>query len=348
MKPLVIDLPDSIRDALEGALASEPQADAHRVADIVGAILYPLKPAKADAPALENFQQRLIELQTGDGCPVVTLGNLPPTQGERLVNGLFTVMDSWRDRPFTLQPNRITRHFGFHQDAPYSPGHNKKMVRGLFCKTQGSQPQPTIFLTADEVIHAMCCEGMGLPLTSSVKKMHYLQQVEYAARHDAIVKQLSATRVKTENIENMNTELHPFLQRNPNYAPLQGAPKFFVCGPLFNHDIDVYDAKSVYEQFKNVSEKLRENARRQSSASRKANTVVIWNEAAVQHDCGGAITEDRLLYQISAQPAVHRAEEANQYHPVARMCAYPTNRIDARSVGYQMAGVGQAVGGRSA
>lgn len=307
MKPRVFDyteLPEAVRAPIERELYTlsrdmgiENADKERRATQCIATHLFSTDPALLNHPVLTPLQQALLDMQTGDGTPAVQIDHLPK-QSQLFILGLFGVLQS--DMRERVPRNRIevgnTFTLHFHQDEPYYPM-RRKLVRGLLCENPGAKPQPTIFVTADEAIHACVCAELGMFPNSDAQEIAASGKTEeYATIRERWITDLSTLMVHSCSIYNPETkqnewQTQPFLHRNPNYREGCGAPEFLVCGPDYiNQDIaySIPDA-AHYKQFTAFTETLRtlrHPASEESQASLQKHSAVLWNDALVYHDRG--------------------------------------------------------------
>lgn len=326
MKPLLLHLPDNLRDDLEDCLTQivrNPRSGGSRqpAEHVARMVLSPAKGAYGDFPF--QLANALGGLTTASGPQALMFDNLPPTQGDHFIRALMQIIhgDLRKTADGMVPPMRPSGRFdgiGFHQDAMYSPAQPTKMIRCLHCKTPGSKPDPTVFITADEVIHGMACERAGLaPETSAVPQA---SAKEYHAARDSVIAELQRVHAWTIDPydDQAPSERQAFLQRNPNYDPTNGAPEFFVCSTPYDRKL-MAEPQEPHAAFYAMSERLRSHWRAHSDASVKANTAVIWNDAGVLHDRAGAPQLDRELLSTGARPRTY----GERFDPQIRLAGAP-------------------------
>lgn len=309
MKPFVLTLPDHVRDVMDARLSAASHAtNAQKIGDV-------LFGKDTVNPEFSNqLREALLAMQTGHGALAVQLDNLPRANSEAFVSGLCALIHGDMRKPgYTLKRNGAHQGIGFHQDSPYVPDAGHKMIRMLYVKTPGARPDPTIFITADEVIEALTCHKLGLPLTSP----EAAHNAAYAATRQTIVDALMQVHVFASPIMDDHLEMQPFLQRNP-HAGAAGSAEFFICATRHN-ERHMNTNEDVMREFYAMAETLREHAQQQSTASMHPHSAVFWNDSGVLHDRAGAVQAERTLLTSCARPKTF----AERYDPTTRFAGGP-------------------------
>ena len=292
----MLHLSDALRDQLAHQLAVPSHVPAaRRIMDI----LFAADPAHCASS--RSLADALLGLQTGTGPQVVQIENLPPGHEAAFTSALFTMLQGdTRRTPIEVRPNQAHHDVGLHQDAPYSPN-SRKIIRTLVVKDPGTRPDPTIFITADEVLHAMACEQIGLTSTTLPADIPPNEARQHAEALSALVERYRSIRVHTENIYQDHGEEHAFLQQNTHYTPGSNAPQFFLCTKRHNERHLSSDSAAT-TAFYAMAEQLRDRAAKESSASMHPHSMVIWNDMGVLHDRAGALQQERKLLSTCARP----------------------------------------------
>lgn len=330
MKPFILHLPDALRDNLEDCLrqrhAGKEPSDGRQISEHVAALLFPTRPhSYGDFPvALGNA---IGGLTTASGHQAILLENLPRHHSEVFIRAFMQILHGdLRSTPDTMIPAmRPSGRFdgiGFHQDSTYTPSQPTKMLRSLLCTRVGSTPDPTLFLTADEVIHAIACERVGLAI--DIEHIPSNQQASFIAARDAVIAELKSVHAWTHDpFDNQaDPEYQPFLQENPNYMPNTGAPEFFICATAHDRKL-MATPQGPHAAFYAMTERLRELCRADGIASIRENTAVIWNDAGVLHDRAGAPQHDRELLTTGARPRTF----SERFDPAQRLASAPVCRL---------------------
>jgi len=157
----------------------------------------------------------------------------------------------------------------------------QKPIQFIYCAKRGAEPQPTVFVTADEVIDQMAAAR------NSANQKH--ARVE-------IIRQLSDLTIRAKSGAN-----RPFLIKNEHYRPRSGAPEHFIFsnGRFLSDDflsdnearIVAGDAE-VGREFMHAANQCVFNFAETSEATTRDNTLVMWNDALVLHARGPVKTKN--------------------------------------------------------
>lgn len=157
MQPRIITLPDHFRDKLEAQLSNSPRASHnHKFVTEQEAslrtVLYPEVMTDAERPFLRHLQESLLELHHCSGSPVLLFKNLPPTKGLAFSQALSRLLGDGSYETFVPKAQDPEAQ-GPHHDKSY-PGikERRKSLVAMHCIDPGETRQPTVFITADELI----------------------------------------------------------------------------------------------------------------------------------------------------------------------------------------------------
>lgn len=287
MKPLVLTLPDSLRDRFEEAfiqLRTIPEyqwPEEFKPPRVPGVSISPreyvfhrLLLGSDHTPEEQAFIDRFLQaksaLEGGTGIPAITLENLPPTKGESFAESFGSFLGNGKMNIEEFLPfNTVGQRF--HRDGVSGlEDLMRKSVPTLYCKTAGAPLQPTVFATADEIIDKMASQLAGVN-DARQQVIDRLSKLRFATRH--------------------SPEPQPLLEKNPRYEPGSGAPEYFFATRLdkiFRDDetnVETQD-QEVLELLKTSIDTLSRELSATSTASTKDNTLTFFNNPLVQHAGG--------------------------------------------------------------
>lgn len=326
MRPLVISLPDDVRDRLEQVLAPLEQkrfvaptftaenALRYEAAQRVCDVIFPSPETEGSA----KLRDALLGMQTGDGRPAIELKNLPPTQGrlfyESLVRILDDRMDRWLIDERGYHPHE-TAIYKFHHDEDNFPEH--KLIRSLYCLEPGKDPVPTVFVTLDEAIDA-----------------HAAMEAQRTGG--------DAAPIREEFIGKLKASPTLTLDENPNYTPTNGAPHYFTISRLSAH-IPSEEDRQLHAELLAAYESLRARAAQESTANLDANTALFWNNSLVAHDRAEEAGIDRWLNTCNTHPYYPRETDYPAIDHPRPDVQKQWNARTAKAVGAPMARVDSVV-----
>ncbi len=311
MQPRVIHLPDSLRDRLEQHLelsASIPR-EQHGVTiqeSVLREQLYPKHIAPDERAFLRDLHESLLELTCGYGAPALLFNNLPPTKGLAFTQALSRLLGNGTLALFTPQEQMADAQTP-HNDKSYpgiTPG--RRSIVAMHCVDPGTVAQPTVFVTADEVIDLWA------------KRL-------IAQGHDAADARATVIDVLSHTFCREGHEHFPLLARNPNYAVGCAAPEFILLSnqtdDVMNHLLPVSpsplaaDRLEMKNNLKAVLDEACAAAAPTSQASTKANTMTLYNDALILHGRGpsrnGRSSQGRHLIAHDAFPLAHYSDVAS-------------------------------------
>jgi hypothetical protein len=293
MKPLVLHMPDALRDALESALAEYMPEISHDIDsddyEPLGAIIarHLMRSEKGTEVGefLGTFQQAFLDVLNGTGNPAMLLENLPPTHGRLVMYGLAALID--HHSISSIIKLNFSEMQAVHQDALYRDLAPEKLkpIQFIYCAHRGKEPQPTVFVTADEIIDRMAVE---------------VKNTDFATARAEIIEKLERVCVKSSD-----QKIHPFLLRNPAYNPSDSvlkeakAPEFSVFnnGGELNDEltrigVPAIDAENqaYYKKYAKMAERCTREFAAVSEASTKDNTLVLWHDLLTHHARGPVLT----------------------------------------------------------
>lgn len=312
MKPLILHMPDALRDRLESDLcAAMPDmpdkinyADNDRIKAVIEKHLFDLGQDDESTKFLEQFYQAYLGMHTGAGNPLVLLENLPPTRGRLIMYGLGVLEGSINFGDKKNVNNKDDSAVYPHRDTVHYPHilENQKLGQYLYCEDAGSNPQPTVFITADDIINHMARQN---------------KDEEYETARSDIIEKLKNMLVKTVH------GYLPFLSCNPSYDPNHPnqAPEFLA----FTEDrrlrdmdsINPPELRSLYLSFAEAAEELAEIETPLAIASTKSHSLAMWNDLLTFHMRGktrdGLDESDRQVEIFETQ--VEHTNELTDSHP---------------------------------
>ena len=322
MKPLELPIPDAQRKALEesltdvsittstgfgaGSMSEAKKISEQQDADIktVLDIMFPKNPSRE----LLQWQKAVRDVHTGMGSPAIHITNLPRQPlgqvfAMALSAGFSTAnkgAEQFKAPPFS------GFMFGFHRDRPLE--RSRKVVNGIYYLEAGAHPEQTIFVSADEILHAAVCLSLNLPPDATPET---IDKAGYRASYN------KERRTWLRKLTDKSTHSDPLLERNPNYklGKADNAPEF-ILNSDFDSDLSLLDE---------AKDALREKAISESTAGLSNNTFMVWNESFVLHDRSTVhpTAEDRRIIALNF----------NQHHDgkidtIGHATGAPSSQID--------------------
>lgn len=340
MQPKDIRLSNDLREHLETVVKPIFEDRSHddvtrdnRLAEAVQTALME-KACDNDAIGKECYQllDAIICMQTGHGAPVIHLHNLPE-HGLSFMYGLMKNLqaDATKDLKKISVEGERTRHLRFHQERPYT--HTlKKTLTAMHCVNQGASPKPTIFLTADEMIHALTCAQLSIDPELSPEAVGNISS-EYASAYQHNVDRLKEINVHAADGEGIEHS-YPLLYENT--AQEKDAPRYFVTAPNvknMDQSFASQEDRQAYTDFHRASELLYKKATRESFANVLPNTAVLWADHWVYH-APGEVRSDveaskglRILKNIEVTSSIGYAHNPHNLAVDGPACDMPDTKI---------------------
>lgn len=328
MQPLVLTLPDSIRDRLEVALdlPAEPQSDGlvQGFEKIVGAELLNLHPAPEDREFLRTFRESTLGLQLGSATPAIMMRNLPRhgDTGHHFVLGLSSMLGNGGRGEQSLHTAGAQP---VHRDTIYQPDAPHKAISMIYCREAGNPVVPTVMVTADEIIDHWA--------ELRVAKGRYAPDALAQAKEDLIAELRNETLTYRRN--DGTDQKVPLLTDNPNYQPGTGAPRTLFC---VDYNYPKYFPRgregALHHEFKTALNSIRNALSPESFASTENNTATFYNDPLIMHARGSA--HEALEHKAHEGRLVHAYDMHNsvllppgqEYTPQISATGSPISRVD--------------------
>lgn len=351
MQPRSITLPDPLRDALERDLkrafpknpvinktsGHEKEIDACK--QIVAWHLFGIAPENPDLVTgasadhktdpetkqfLKEFYQAYLGMECGTSSPVLQIENLPPKYGTQfnigLMDGLTNAKNGGGLKILGVLANIVAQPTA-HRDLPKNARINQlKTIQSLYCKSPGAIAQPTVFVSIDEALDLLAKNEGG----------------NFTEARQRWVERLSAIRIKDYNNE-------IFRLITPNSAAQYGdtassrtdTPKhiLYTHGRLVNNIDDLAEAnpekraqqQEDYGKFSDALNSLIHENAAAATGSRKANTMLLWNDALVLHDRGPQLAKgaqkNRKLFAIEGNHQPYPEQDNGLTYAIGGPCS---------------------------
>lgn len=309
MQPRILTLPDSIRDRLAAPSAARPPRGVHANEQRVRDALFPLHPSPEEQAFLSDFQEAYMGMHTGTSAPAVALRNLP-ADAKPMLDGLVRFIGNGKRPMSSLIPIGRNHPQLLHHDYHYNPRATRKSLGMLYYIDAGTRPQPTVFVSADDVIEAWATR----------------RQQQHGGSHQAQREAVIGMLSQPDN----PVGAQPALARNPNYTPACGAPEYILTGTFTQPHAYGGENKPTEKltEFDDILYELVHAESKRSTVGTESNTLVLFNQGMCLHGAGypdqPALQSGRVVQIYDANAHVGRIGDI-----AAHITAAPTSRVHA-------------------
>lgn len=231
------------------------------------------------------------------------LDNLPEKSGEAFAAALSCLIGSGIIQKTPL-PTNDSKPQMLHMDETFCDSTEKSNPL-LYCANPGSVRQPTVFITADELIER---------IARSRNEAHAAH-----ATSEAVAAELKACKT---------SQGHPLLADNPHYEADSGSIRYMLTAQICH----ILQPKSLLApeplrmEIAAAEQELRLQYSPHAITGTKANTLVIYNDAAVMHARGYPASKETQVGRHIVAFDAHPEMALDEHEPPSHMgfATHPT------------------------